>query len=300
MKRILRILFWYFLFDAFILGYAGFIPGMQCASAQNFTNVTATVVDPNGIPYANATVIFILGPLPFSSPPSITAISTPISGVIGPFVLSPTGVLNTTVPSNAAITPGSTQWTATVCPPIGTGHIDYPIPGGNCFTSAASTISGSSQDISVQLQAAAGPLTSNQNLSRIFNTLPAATIVTAANNFTVTMVTTPTIPAIGTTYRFHAYASETVIGASCAGNPVVAIAVKWQDPNEASAASTTQNTYTITTNGALGRLTPVLTTPLFTFTAKAGTAVQYTATFTAGGSCSPNPTVQIFPTLEQM
>jgi len=270
------------------------------AFGQNFTTVTATMNDPNGIPYAFGLVTFSLGPLPFTTAPTLpTTPPTPVAQSIGPIGLDNNGRFSVNLPSNAAITPGSTQWTATVCSAPSTADISTPILG-NCFTAAAITISGSSQDISATLNAAAFGLTVKVNLARVFNTLPAATIVTVGNNFTVTMATAPTIPATGTTYRFQVYASETVIGASCAGNPVVAIAVKYQDPNESSAASTTQITYTITTNGALGRLVPVLTTPMYTFTAKPGTAVQYTATFTAGGSCSPNPTVQIFPTLEQM
>jgi hypothetical protein len=31
--------------------------------------------------------------------------------------------------------------------------------------------------------------------------------------------------------------------------------------------------------------------------AKASTAVQFSTTFTPGGSCAPAPTVQLFPTL---
>jgi hypothetical protein len=268
------------------------------AQGQNFTTVTGTVTDPNGIPYANGLITFILGPLPFSSSPSVGG--GPVAGYTGPFALNGAGFFSVSLASNAAITPGSTQWTPQVC-----ANPNVPTPfgsglGGNCFTASPITISGSTQDISPQLAAVALPLTQRANLARIFNTLPAPTIVTTANNFTVTMVTAPSIPTTGTTYRFTAYVSETVVGTSCSGNPSALIAIKFQDPNEVSAASTTQLTYTITTNGSLGRLTPVLTTPNLAFRAAAGTVVQYTATLNAGASCSPNPTVQIYPLLEAM
>ena len=137
---------------------------------------------------------------------------------------------------------------------------------------------------------------------RPYATRPGGTLGTFAAIATATSnaATAPTIPAIGTTYRFHVYASETVVGTSCSGNPSIAVNVTWQDPNEASPLGVTIVTYTITTNGILGRIVPVLTQPYITFRAKAGTVVQYATTYTNGTSCAPNPQVQIYPTLEQM
>jgi len=115
------------------------------------------------------------------------------------------------------------------------------------------------------------------------------------------MATAPTIPTVGTTYRFAAYVSQTVLGSGCAGNSTIAVNVITQDPNAASAQTTAAATFTVTTNGTLGvvPITTELQNP-FTFRAKAGTVVQFSTTYTPGGSCSPAPTVQIYPVLEQM
>jgi hypothetical protein len=268
------------------------------ASAQNLTAVSATVVDPNGIPYANGTVIFALGPLPFSTPPTLpTTPTTSVAGTLGPFPLSVAGVLNVNLPSNAAITPGSTQWTPTVCSQAGAGHLDQPIQG-NCFTAAAITISGASQDISVQLLAAALPLTARANVSKLYSTLPAA----GTSSLTpTTMVTAPAIPALGTSYRLSGYLSQTVLGSSCAGNTTIVLNAVFQDPAAAAPQTVAMTTFTVTTNGTLGDvpITTELANP-FTIRAKAGTAVQFSTTYTPGGSCSPAPAVQLYPVLEQM
>jgi hypothetical protein len=267
-------------------------------SAQNLTAVSATVTDPNGIPYANGTVLFTLGPLPFTTSPTLpTTPPTPVAGTLGPFPLSIAGVLNVNLPSNAAITPGSTQWTPTVCSQAGSGHLDQPI-AGNCFTAAAITISGASQDISVQLAAAALPLIQRVNVGRLFSALPAA----GTSSLTATtMVTAPTIPAAGTSYRLSGYISQTVLGASCAGNTTIVLNAIFQDPAAAAPQTSGMATFTVTTNGTLGivPITAELGNP-FMIRAKAGTVVQYSTTYTPGGSCSPAPAVQVYPVLEQM
>lgn len=266
------------------------------AAAQNFTTVNATVLDPNGIPYANSTVTFTLvnssGVASFTTAPALSSATIP--GFMGPISLSAAGVLSVNIPSNAVLTPANTTWVPTVCAnaaqlPLGSGSV--------CFTTAGISISGSSQDISATLNASALALATKVNLARVYNTLPAAgtTSITAT-----TMVTAPAIPATGTTYRFTALADVTVVGTSCAGNTTVLVNVIWQDPNEASPATTGNLTFTVTTNGTLGRLIPAATNLIPAISAKAGTVVRYSTTFTAGGSCAPAPTVQVYPVLEQM
>jgi hypothetical protein len=265
------------------------------AFGQTTTAVTGTILDPNGIPYSGASVTATL-----SNPSSGTGYTIPggaaYTGVIVvPSGANAAGTFSMQLVQNGQLTPGSSTWSFTVCQVQG---VTVPIgTGGQCFTVSGLTISGSSQDISANLNAASLPLTQHFNVSRVYATLPAAgnTSITAQ-----TMATAPAIPAVGTTYRFHVYASETVVGTSCSGNPSVAVAVTWQDPNEASPASTTLTGYTIATNGSLGRINPTTTTPYIVIRAKAGTVVQYSTTYTNGTSCSPNPQVQVYPTLEQM
>jgi hypothetical protein len=265
------------------------------AFGQNTTAVTGTILDPNGIPYNGATVTAVL-----SNPSSGTGYTIPSGAAYTGVILVPgaansAGTFSMQLVQNGQLTPGSSTWAFTVCQVPG---VTVPIgTGAQCFTVTGITISGSSQDISANLNAASLPLTQHFNVSRVYATLP------AAGNSSIsatTMATAPAIPAVGTTYRFHVYASETVVGTSCTGNPIIAVAVTWQDPNEASPAATTVATYTITTNGTLGRIVPVLTNPYIILRAKAGTVVQYSTTFTNGSGCSPQPTVQIYPTLEQM
>lgn len=280
------------------LKYVGLLLALALpAMAQNYTSVTATVLDPNGLPYANGTATFVLGPLPFASTPALpTTPPTPVSGTIGPIGLSSSGVLAAIIPSNAQITPGSTQWTITVCP-----NPNVPLPLGSssgCFSGAAITISGASQDISANLNTAAPSLTQKFAIGRIYNTAPAAgtTSITAT-----TMVTAPSIPATGTSYRLSAYVSQTVLGASCAGNTTIVLNAVFQDPVAAAPQTQAVATFSVTNNGTLGNvpMTTATETPI-ALRAKAGTVVQYSTTFTPGGSCSPAPTVQVYPILEQL
>jgi hypothetical protein len=59
-------------------------------------------------------------------------------------------------------------------------------------------------------------------------------------------------------------------------------------------------TYTVSTNGTLGivPMTANVYAGQFSLQAKAGTVMQYSTTYSPGGSCFPVPTVQVFPILE--
>lgn len=270
-----------------------------CAWAQNFTTVTGTVLDPNGIPYAFGTVTFTLGPLPFSSAPTLpTTPATPVPGMIGPVGLAANGSFTTTLPSNAQITPGSTQWTPSVClPQTASNVLENPITT-NCFTAAAITISGSSQDISTTVNASAFAVLQRANVGRLYNTLPAAG---TASISATTMVTAPAQPSTGTSYRLSAYVSQTVLGTSCAGNSTILVSAIFQDPNAASPQTQAVATFTVTTNGTLGIVPMTSNTDSgLVLRAKASTVVQFSTTYSPGGSCSPAPTVQVYPILEQM
>lgn len=120
------------------------------SSAQSPVNVTATVTDPSGIPYANATVSILLLPVGGATVGG-NQILTTNNGL-----LDSSGRLNVSLYKNSDISPGGSTWQFTICetpgiaPPLGTG--------GVCFSSAQ-TVSAA-VDFSTQFQAAAKVLTS--------------------------------------------------------------------------------------------------------------------------------------------
>jgi hypothetical protein len=120
------------------------------AAAQNFTTVNATIVDPNGLPYSNATVQAQI--VPAGTAPSIGGLQ--IAGYTRA-TADVNGTFSMTLGSNAVITPGGTQWQFTVNeqpgipPPAGTGPQSFTV---------TLTISGASQSISANLSAVAPSL----------------------------------------------------------------------------------------------------------------------------------------------
>jgi hypothetical protein len=140
----------YAAFD-FFLGYAGFLPLDQLAAAQ-FTTVSGTVTDPNGLPYANGTISPILV-LPGGTSPTLNGLAyTPPSQPVG---LSSTGSFVMNLADNTVLQPAGTKWNFQVCSAAGTVQ-----PAGGkgpvCFSLAAPiTISGSSQSITANLNAVA-------------------------------------------------------------------------------------------------------------------------------------------------
>jgi len=128
--------------------------------------------------------------------------------------------------------------------------------------------------------------------------------VSAATTGNLGPTTMATAGGAGNTYRFSVYADETVQGASCAGNTTIAVSIGFTDPNS-TASTNSFVTYTITNNGSVGQLP--LSAPTVgnlgvggTFRAKASTTVSYSTTYTPNGSCSPAPTYQLYPILEQL
>jgi hypothetical protein len=131
--------------------------GPSAARAQ-FTTVTATVQDPNGIPYAGAVMNAILVP---STGGGYTLGGQPYSGRVGPVTLDSTGKFTAQFGDVTLITPGSPQWqitidsaAATIQLSLGTG------PQSFTYTSTGTTISGSSPvSLSSALNALAPKLT---------------------------------------------------------------------------------------------------------------------------------------------
>lgn len=267
--------------------------------AQTITAVTGTVIDPQGLPFANGSVTpVIVGP---GTGVSLTVTATGAPVFNPPSVAtSSTGSFSMNLIANGSISPSSSTYTFVVCSPAYISQNDITTLSGNglCFTVTGITISGASQDISATLNASAFSLARQWNSSRLYSTAPAAG--TASIGATTMLASVPAIPATGTRYSFTSYITQTVLGASCAGNSTIVVNAIFQDPNAASAQTTAIATYTVTTNGTLG-IVPLTANNYggaITFVAKPGTAIQFSTTFTPGGSCSPAPTVQLFPVLE--
>ena len=124
----------------------------QAARAQTQTNVTATIVDPIGIPYSNGTYSVQL--IPTGTNPSVNG-----AGIGGAFNgrLDANGAFNISLWPNASISPGGTLWQFTICIP---GGIPLPLgTGGQCTPPTTVTIAGASQSLSATLSAVAPRLT---------------------------------------------------------------------------------------------------------------------------------------------
>jgi hypothetical protein len=161
----------YVLFD-FLLGYAGVFPLTNLAAAQ-FTTVSGTVTDPNGLPYANGTIVSVLI---LSSGVSPTLSGLPYTPPTQPVGLDPTGSFTIQLADNNSLSPAGTKWNFTVC--SASGSIQ---PAGGkgpvCFTLAAPiTITGTSQSITANLTAAALALTQNPGSGTVTHTAGALTL----------------------------------------------------------------------------------------------------------------------------
>lgn len=162
-----------------------FLFAAVAAHAQTQTNVTATITDPLGIPYANGTYSVQL--IPTGNNPSVNG-----AGIGGAFNgrMDAMGSFNISLWPNASITPGGTKWQFTICvspgvaPPLGTG--------GQCTPPTSVTISGATQSLSATLSAVAPALTTVSVGGTIGGTIAANQIAfgSAANTITGSSVLT--------------------------------------------------------------------------------------------------------------
>jgi hypothetical protein len=125
-------------------------------AAAQFTTVSATIHDPSGLPYSNGTVFpsLVISGTPTFAPPFGFAYSPPTQ----PSGLDARGNYVQNLGSNNLLLPAGSTWSFHVCSAAGTTQ---PPPGAGpvCFDVTGITISGVSQDISAQINAAALPLT---------------------------------------------------------------------------------------------------------------------------------------------
>lgn len=155
------------------------------AARAQFTQVSGTVTDPNGVPYALGT---ITAHLVVSATPTMSGSSFDASDKTAG--LDRNGSFAFQLADNTQISPGSSTYTFTVCSGVGTVQ-----PAGGkgsvCFTVAGVTISGTSQSITANLNAGALALS---NLSTTFGQFIDATNygLTPVNSATYSMNATIT------------------------------------------------------------------------------------------------------------
>jgi hypothetical protein len=240
--------------------------------AQNYTTVTATVVDPNGVPYANARVTFTLGNtsgIPsFSATPTLAG--TPVMGSFS-VILDSGGNLSVSVPSNAVILPASTKWVPSICAAV----------GGPCATGAATTISGSSQDISTVLNAAVSAQTSGPPLPFPGAIGSQSTLLSSASVSTANVVATVPTTKL---YSLRYYIFQAAGGTGCSVAATVTFTYSWTDPGgTGTAQSVTTSAVSMQTLAAgnyLSANVPIV--------AQQASAITYATTWTAG-TCTTQP-----------
>jgi hypothetical protein len=137
-----------------MMRYILFVFLLTGAAAAQFTTVSGTVTDPNGVPYANGTIAAIL-----STTASPTLGGFPYSPPTQPAGLNGAGKFIMQLADNTLLSPAGTKWNFTVCSAAGTVAPSVGT-GPQCFSLAAPiTISGVTQDITTQLHAVALALT---------------------------------------------------------------------------------------------------------------------------------------------
>jgi hypothetical protein len=137
----------YVLFDLYIGGHnGGFLQLGEMAAAQ-FTQVSGTVVDANGMPYAQGTITATL--ILSGVTPTLNGGSFSMTGTAG---LDNTGSFVMQLADNNVMVPSGLKWQFQVCSAIGT-ILPAGGTGPQCFTPASITITGTTQSISTQLQA---------------------------------------------------------------------------------------------------------------------------------------------------
>jgi len=117
------------------------------ACAQTVTAVSGQVLDPNGVPYVNCTVLPQFVNVSGGATPTITANGGFLIPPTSPVSCDATGNFTIGVMANGSITPGSTFWKFLICSAAGTSYPDPGSLGPKCFTTGNITISGATQNI---------------------------------------------------------------------------------------------------------------------------------------------------------
>lgn len=227
-----------------LLGLA--ILAAPAARAQTITTVSATIVDPNGYPWAGATVT--IG-LTATGTPTITPCATgPSCPLIlpGQFILSPTGSFTLNLVANGSILPVSSTYTFSfsfpgIAPPLGTGPQSFSVTG--------QTIFGASQTLVISAAApaivspVAGGSAQKSAATNFGVALTAQTLVTAAQN--------QGSANFSNIYTVTFYNWQSLLGTTCgAGSNTATPTLAWTGPG-ANAQTLALTALTIANNGAV-------------------------------------------------
>jgi hypothetical protein len=139
--------------------------GGAVATAQTITAVSGTVRDVNGVPYVNCTVLPQFVNVSGGATPTVTANGGPVIPPTTPSTCNGSGVFAVSVIANGSVTPASTHWQFLICSAPGTSYPDPGSQGSQCFTTGQITITGSTQDITGNINAASPPALMYQDLS---------------------------------------------------------------------------------------------------------------------------------------
>jgi hypothetical protein len=127
------------------------------SALAQFTTVTGTVIDPHNVPYALGTITPLLVVPSGAGSPSLNG--QPYSPPTQAVGLDKNGSFSFNIADTSILLPAGTKWNFTVCSAVGTVQPAIGT-GPQCFSLAAPiTITGSSQNISTQLNAVALALT---------------------------------------------------------------------------------------------------------------------------------------------
>lgn len=133
---------------------------------QTITAVSGQVLDRNGVPYVNCTVLPQFVNVSGGATPTVTANGGPVIPPTQPVNCDSTGNFNVSVIANGSVTPGSTTWKFLICSAPGTAYPDPGSSGGQCFTTAGITITGSTQNITGNILSVPPPALMFADLTR--------------------------------------------------------------------------------------------------------------------------------------
>lgn len=135
----------------------GFLRMSPIAAAQTITSVTGTVRDVNGVPYVSCTVLPQFVNVSGGASPTVTATGASVIPPNQPVTCTNAGTFSVSVIANGSVTPASTHWQFLICSAPGTSYPDPGSLGAACFTTGQITITGSSQDITGNINAVPPP-----------------------------------------------------------------------------------------------------------------------------------------------
>lgn len=145
--------------------------------SQTITAVTGTVRDVNGVPYVNCTVLPQFVNVSGGASPTVTANGGPVIPPTSPTTCSNTGTFSVSVIANGSVTPASTHWQFLICSAPGTSYPDPGSLGSTCFTTGTITITGSTQDITTNINAVPPPALTYGDLSQSLGSYQGTTSV---------------------------------------------------------------------------------------------------------------------------